>query len=73
MEREPLLKKTFELLHASRLTQREIAEGADVGYEWLRKFKANLIPDPSINRVQALHDFLSQPAEIKSQLEARTG
>lgn len=74
MEREPLLKTTVDLLQGSDLPLREIADGAEVGYEWLRKFKANLIPDPSINRVQALYNFLTRSSMSRAcRSEARVG
>ena len=42
------------------LSLREIApEGGDVEYEWLKKFAAGKIADPSVNRIQALHDRLT--------------
>ena len=58
METAPLLPKTRALLASCDLPLNEIAQGAAVGYEWLKKFKADAIPDPSVNRVQAVHDFL---------------
>lgn len=63
MDDLPLLEKTRVLLQNCDLPLNEIANMSGVGYEWLRKFKADLIPDPSVNRVQILHDFLArQPA-----------
>lgn len=59
MTRSPLYQRTLELLRKSPATLREISEETALGYEWLRKFKAEKIPDPSVNRVQQLHDFLS--------------
>lgn len=56
-----LLDRTRELLdEASELTLAEIARaaGPPVAYDWLKRFAAGDIPDPSVNRVQALHDFL---------------
>jgi hypothetical protein len=60
MEDVPLLEKTVLLLRKCDTPLIEIANMSGVGYEWLRKFKADLIPDPSVNRVQALHDCLQQ-------------
>jgi transcriptional regulator GlxA family with amidase domain len=55
-----LLSKTRALLEASDLSIREIAEGAGlpVTYEWLKKFAGDYQSDPTVTRVQALHDFL---------------
>ena len=60
MDSVPLLTKTRELLRDCPEPLNKIARESDVGYEWLRKFKADQIPDPSVNRVQALHDYLAQ-------------
>lgn len=38
----------------------EIAEGAGVDYSWLTKFWQGRIPDASVNKVQAVHDFLAK-------------
>ena len=57
-----LLDRTKELLTQaiSKHSLRSIAEsaGKPVEYDWLKRFSAGDIPDPSVNRVQALHDFL---------------
>jgi hypothetical protein len=31
-----------------------------LGYEWLKKLRAGKIPDPGVNNIQKLHDFLAQ-------------
>lgn len=57
-----LLKITQELLDQAilEMSLREIApEGGPVEYEWLKKFRAGKIDDPSVNRIQALHDHLT--------------
>jgi hypothetical protein len=57
-----LLTKTRALLEASDLSLREIAEGAGppVSYEWLKKFAGDYQSDPTVTRVQTLHDFLAR-------------
>lgn len=57
-----LLTKTRSLLEASDLPLREIAEGAGapVTYEWLKKFAGDYQSDPTVTRVQTLHDFLAK-------------
>ena len=57
-----LLDKTKVLLPVakSRMTLREISSGAGVGFEWLRKFDDGTSKNPSVTRVQALHDFLDR-------------
>lgn len=60
-----LLERTRELLEAADATSlAEIAReiGEPVRYDWLKRFAAGEIPDPSVNRVQALHDYLASRA-----------
>ncbi len=54
-----LLTETKNMLVSTDRTKREIADGAGVGKEWLNKFAQGQIKDPGINRVQAVHDYLS--------------
>jgi hypothetical protein len=58
MDSQQLLPRTRVLLANCDRPLIEIAKGAKVGFEWLRKFKADLIPNPGVNNVQALHDYL---------------
>lgn len=58
METVQLLPKTRELLSDCDLPLKEIADGAGVGFEWLRKFKAQADHDFGVQKVQALHDYL---------------
>ena len=56
-----LLERTRQLLdESSDLSLADIAReiGEPVKYDWLKRFAAGDIPDPSVNRIQALHDFL---------------
>jgi hypothetical protein len=59
-----LLRSTRKLLQSAikrGVKLREIApEGGSVDHEWLKKFRAGKIADPSVNRIQALHDRLTQ-------------
>jgi hypothetical protein len=59
----PLLESTIKLLKRATdkgISLREIApEGGPVEYEWLKKFYQEKIDDPSVRRIQALHDRLS--------------
>jgi hypothetical protein len=60
MEQPPLLQKTLELLQNCDLTLAEIATKSNLGVEWLKKLKGGSIPDPSVRRIQRLHDYLVQ-------------
>lgn len=58
-----LLDATRELLQVA--TSREISlaaiargAGPPVEYDWLKRFAAGEIDDPSVNRIQHLHDHL---------------
>lgn len=60
METAQLLPTTRALLANCDLPLSEIAQGAGVGLEWLKKFKnPNTDHDHGVNRVQALHDYLA--------------
>lgn len=56
---EPLLEQTVRLLHECELSRSDLAKRAQIGFEWLKKFEAGDIQDPSVRRIQRLHDFLS--------------
>jgi hypothetical protein len=60
MQQAPLLETTLTLLRNCDLPLAEIAQRSNLGYEWLKKLKADAIPDPSVNKIQKLHDFLAQ-------------
>ena len=60
-----LLRRTRDLLAQTNLSLREIAEGAGppVTYEWLKKFAGDYQSDPTVTRVQTLHNFLSSKSK----------
>lgn len=64
MQNLPMLDKTRNLLLSCDMSLRDISNMTGLGYEWLRKFKADLIPDPSVNKVQVLHDFLNKTPDL---------
>ena len=54
-----LKQTTLELLGKPDTdTLQQIAVGAGVNFYWLRKFTRGEIPNPSVDRVQKLYDFL---------------
>lgn len=61
----PLLEKTYELLGERKLSLKELAEDAELDESWLAKFHRRAIPNPGVNLVQKLHDYL-----IRSQQSA---
>lgn len=58
-----LLPATQRMLAQCDRPLREIADGAGVGLEWLRKFKAKRKHDFGVQKVQALHDYLASLTE----------
>lgn len=54
-----LLDKTIKLLREDHRTLVEIYDGCGLSIYWLRKMKAGNVPDPSVRKVQALYEFLS--------------
>lgn len=78
MDTAQLLPRTRELLANCDRPLREISDGSGVGFEWLKKFKAEAAHDFGVNRVQALHDWLTEnqptaPEEARArQHRART-
>ena len=57
-----LLDKTKFMLPLVRARQsaREVADGAGVGFEWFKKFEGGHIKEPSVTRIQSLHDYLER-------------
>lgn len=58
MDRSPLFVKTLRLLQGCEMTLTDIANMSGLKYEWLKKLKQDDIDDPSVNKIQKLHDFL---------------
>ena len=63
MNDRALLPKTRALLSKCDLPLKEIADGAGVGFEWLRKFKSKSKHDFGVGKVQRLHDYLASLTE----------
>lgn len=55
---DTLLGRTYHLLETTKLTYRDIAVGADVGFEWLKSFASRRIREAGVEKVQRVHDFL---------------
>jgi hypothetical protein len=54
-----LIKRTRELLKSDKRKLHEIYRDTGIPFHWLRKFSADEIPNPSVNRVQYLYEKLS--------------
>lgn len=59
-------EKTRALLRKDSRQLRAIATGADVNFHWLSKFKNGEFPNPGVNTVEKLHEYLigSTPNKI---------
>lgn len=62
-----LLDQTLVLLRQSELPREEIARGANVGLDWLKKLLGGHIDDPSVRRIQRLYDFLKEVSPSDQQ------
>lgn len=54
-----LVETTRTLLKEDKRTLKMIAQWTGIPFFWLKKFSANEIPNPSVNRVQYLYEKLS--------------
>jgi len=57
---EDMLEKTRKMLRERprTITLEIIKEEIDISLPWLSAFANNKMPNPSYNRIKALHDFL---------------
>lgn len=55
-----LYKKTIELLSLTDKSMSEISKNTDVGLRWLYDLKAGRFSDPGVNKIQRIHDYLSE-------------
>jgi hypothetical protein len=58
--RGSLHRRTLELLKASPLSTFDVATATGLTYSWVAAFAADLMADPSVNKVQALYEFLTK-------------
>lgn len=61
MDEPKLRDKVLDMLanRPRNVTLKDIAKGADVPEPWLKTFAAGRIPDPSVNRVEVLYNYLN--------------
>ena len=57
---QSLLTTTRQLIKQDRRTLNMISQATAVPFYWLKKFSAGEIPNPAVNRVQYLYEFLTQ-------------
>lgn len=54
-----LMKKTLALLKKDKRTPLEISMETGINFYWLKKFKDGAIKNPSVNKVEFIHEFLT--------------
>ena len=54
-----LVLKTRELLIASPQSSFAISLATGIQVDWIRQFRINRFPNPGVNRVQRLYEFLA--------------
>ena len=59
-EKGTLMTKTIELLKADKRSLFEISQKSAIKFYWLKKFSQGEFTNPSVNRVQALYEFLTE-------------
>lgn len=54
-----LLQQTICLLDADRGEWSKTAKETGLGYEWIKKVANHKVPDPGVNKIETLHDYLA--------------
>lgn len=54
-----LVLKTRELLMTDRRSSFAISLATGIQVDWIRQFRINRFPNPGVNRVQRLYEFLA--------------
>lgn len=54
------MRRTSSLLSGDKRTLLQLHEESGIPFYWLKKFSANEMANPSVNRVQELYEFLSR-------------
>ena len=64
---QSLLLITLDLINKDERKLPDLYKETGIPFYWLRKFKAGQIPNPSVNRIQFLYEFLSGQSLSVSQ------
>lgn len=54
-----LLEVTCQLLNGESISLPKVAQDTGLPYDWLLKLKNGHIPNPSVNKVQTVYEYLS--------------
>ena len=60
-----LLVTTRQLIKQDKRSLLMISQATNIPFYWLKKFSAGEIPNPAVNRVQYLYEFISKSKLIK--------
>lgn len=60
MSKKTLLEQTFSLLGKSKTPAAQICRELGFSQRWYYDLMSGDIKDPGVNRIQRLHDYLSQ-------------
>lgn len=55
---KPFLEKTLDLLKDRSESYRVICLNSGLSFDWLTKVAQGIIKDPSVRKIQQLHDYL---------------
>jgi len=58
MKTKSLLQDTYALLEKRSVSLQVIAQETSVSYSWINMLNQGRIPDPGVQKVQRVHDFL---------------
>lgn len=58
MKTKSLLEDTYALLEKRSMSLQIVAQETSVSYSWINMLNQKRIPDPGVQKVQRVHDFL---------------
>lgn len=58
-EPQSLMQRTHDLLQADPRSVPTISMESRIPFHWVRQFSLGIMKNPSVNRVQALYEFLT--------------
>ena len=70
---EPLLQKTLALLEETDRSKNQICAATGLKLRWLYDLQNGNIPEPGVNKIQTLHDYLSDRRDRDKPTAAGAG
>lgn len=65
-----LLEETIALANSTELDRADICLACDVGVRWYQKVLKGQIPEPSVVKIQRLHDYLVSHTKMRRAKKA---